>query len=102
MQATEGSDKFGTANAAARVQNTSEAETKNGVDELGMKALEVYFGNLVAAVINDKSVLKQLVTNNAKLAATNEDLVAIVKKFQRNQESRKENIPPQENRRTRK
>ena len=39
-QATEGSDKFGAANAAARVHNTSKVETNNGIDEVGMKALE--------------------------------------------------------------
>ena len=44
-----------------------------------MKALEVYFDNLAAATTNDKSVLDQLVANNAKLAVTNEELVAIVK-----------------------
>ena len=44
-----------------------------------MKALEGYFDNLVAAAVNKKSVLEQLVANNNKLAATNEELVAIVK-----------------------
>ena len=46
-----------------------------------MKALEGYYINLAAAAINKISVLDQLVTNNAKLAATNEDLVAMVKKL---------------------
>ena len=46
-----------------------------------MKSLEGYFDNLAAAVINEKSVLKQMVSNNSKLAATNEDLVAMVKKL---------------------
>ena len=46
-----------------------------------MKAIEGYFDNLAAAAVNKKSVLKKLVTNNTKLAATNENLVAIVKKL---------------------
>ena len=44
-----------------------------------MKSLEGYFVNLTDTVINKKSVLEQLVANNSKLAATNKDLVAIVK-----------------------
>ena len=40
VQATEVSDKFGAANAAARVHNTSKVETNNGIDEVGMKDLE--------------------------------------------------------------
>ena len=46
-----------------------------------MKDLEGYFNNLAVAVINNKSVLEQQVANNAKLAATNENLVAIVKQL---------------------
>ena len=53
----------------------------NGGDKVGMKAPEGYFDNLAAAEINNKSVLEQLVDNNSKLAATNEDLVAMVKKL---------------------
>ena len=45
------------------------------------KAPKGYFDNLAAANINKKLVLEQLVANNAKLAATNKDLVAIVKKL---------------------
>ena len=56
-QATEGSDKFGAANAASQVPNTSEVETNNGVDELVMKYLKGYFENLSAASVNEKSVL---------------------------------------------
>ena len=78
-QAIEGSDKSGAANKAERVLTTSTVGTKNGGDEVGMKALEGCFYNLAAVVINEKSVLVQLVTNNSKLAATNEDLVAMVK-----------------------
>ena len=48
---------------------------------MDMKALEGYLGNLAAAAINEKSVLEQLVANKSKLAATNEDLVAMVKKI---------------------
>ena len=44
-----------------------------------MKALEGYFNNLAAAAINKKSVLEHLLANNSKLAATNKDLVAMVK-----------------------
>ena len=55
--------------------------TDNGGNKLGMKALEGYFDNLDASAINEKSVLEQLVAKNAKLDATNEDLVAIVKKI---------------------
>ena len=46
-----------------------------------MKDLKGYFKNLVDATTNEKSVLEQLVANNSKLAATNEELVAIVKKY---------------------
>ena len=42
-----------------------------------MESLEGYFDNIPAATVNNKSVLDQLVANNAKLAATNEELVAI-------------------------
>ena len=53
-QATEGSDKFGAANAAARVHTTSKVETNNGVDNGGMKAIEGYFENLAATIVNKK------------------------------------------------
>ena len=46
-----------------------------------MKALEVYFNNLAVTNTNEKTVLEQLVASNAKFAATNEELVAIVKKL---------------------
>ena len=80
-QATEGSDKFGAANVFEKVLTTRKLETNNGGDEVGMKDLEKYFDNLTAANINDKSVLEQLVANNAKFVATNEVLVAIVKQL---------------------
>ena len=82
-QATKGLDKFGVANAAERVLKTSEVDTNNGGNEVGMKSLEVYVDKISAAKINNKSVVEQLFTNNSKLAATNDDLLAIVKKFQR-------------------
>ena len=44
-----------------------------------MKSLKGYFDNIYAAKINNKSVVEQLFTSSSKLAATNEDLVAIVK-----------------------
>ena len=50
-QATEGSDKFGAENAAARVHTTIKMETNNGVNKGGMKALEEYFDNLAAAAV---------------------------------------------------
>ena len=56
-------------------------ETNNGGDEVGMKAFERYFDYLVAAAINKKSVLDKLEDNNAKIAATNKDLVTIVNKL---------------------
>ena len=62
-------------------------ETNQGVDKGSMKAIEGYFDNLAAAAVNKKSVLKKLVTNNTKLAATNKNLVALVKNYQRDQES---------------
>ena len=78
-QATEGSDKFGMANNAERVLTTSDVETNNGGNEVGMKAIEGYLDNLATAATNENSVLEQLVANNSKLAATNEDLVGMVK-----------------------
>ena len=56
-------------------------EKNQGVNEGGRKSLEGYFNNLAAAAVNEKSVLEQLVVNNTKLASTNKDLVAIVKKM---------------------
>ena len=78
-QASGGADKFGAVNAAERVLKNNGGATDKGGDEVDMKALEGYFDNLAAATTNDKSVLKQLVANNAKLAVTNKELVAIVK-----------------------
>ena len=45
-----------------------------------MKAIEEYFENLAAAATNKKSFLEQIVANNSKLAAINEELVVIVQK----------------------
>ena len=56
-------------------------ENKQEVVYGGMKALEGYFDNLASAAVNEKSVLEQLVLNNTKLAASNESLVALVKKL---------------------
>ena len=80
-QATKRSNKFGAANAANRVIKVSKVGMDNVRNKVGMKALEGFFDNLAAAKINEKSVLNQLVSNNSKLAATNEDLVAMVKKW---------------------
>ena len=46
-----------------------------------MKSLEGYFDNLAIAAVNEKSILKQLVANNTKLAVNNKSLVAMVKKL---------------------
>ena len=78
-QYTEGSDKCGAANAAEKVLKTSEVETNNVSNKVGMKAFEGYSDNLAVTAINNKSVLEQLVAKNVKIAATNEDLVARVK-----------------------
>ena len=45
-----------------------------------LNSLEGYFENLATAINNDKTVLNQLDASNANLAATNEELVAVVKK----------------------
>ena len=63
---------------AERVLKNSKVSTENGGNKVVMKSLEGYFENLVDDAINKKSVLEKLVANNAKLATTNEDVVAIV------------------------
>ena len=80
-QAAEGSDNFGATNVAERVLKNSKVSTENGGNKVVMKSLEGYFENLVDDAINKKSVLEKLVANNAKLSATNKDLVVIVKKI---------------------
>ena len=40
VQAAEGSDKFGTANAAGRILKNTEVATENGGNKVGMKDLE--------------------------------------------------------------
>ena len=52
-------------------------------DKVGIKDLEGYFDNLAVVITNKKSVIEQLVANNAKLAATKKELVATAKTFQR-------------------
>ena len=50
--------------------------------QLAIKLLmsgEGYFEKLATAVTNNKTVLERLVASNAKLAATNEELTAVVK-----------------------
>ena len=44
-----------------------------------MKAFEGYLDKLAVTATNKKLVLDQLLANNAKLAASNKDLVVIVK-----------------------
>ena len=55
--------------------------TYNSGNAVGLNALKGYFNNLVAATTNKKTCLEQLVNNNAKLVATNEELVAVVEKL---------------------
>ena len=62
-------------------RNHSKCGENQAVDDGSMKAMEGYFDNLAAAVVNEKLVLEQLVVNNTKLAANNESLVAMVKKM---------------------
>ena len=59
--------------------------TEGGGYEVVLKALEVYFDNLSVAAINEKTVLEKLFAINAKLAATNEELVAVVRKVNQRQ-----------------
>ena len=83
-QANEDSVKFGAANSAAQLETAQNVEENQGVDDVGMKVLKGYFDNLAAAAVKEKSVLEKLVANNTKLAATNENLFAIVKKLTNN------------------
>ena len=53
--------------------------TDNGGDAVGQKALKGYFYNIYASVTNEKTILEQLFASNAKISATNEELVAVVK-----------------------
>ena len=53
--------------------------TDDGSNAVGLNALEGYFDNLSAAATKDKTVIEKLVTSNAKLATTNEELVDVVK-----------------------
>ena len=56
-------------------------KTDDGGDEVGLRSLEGYFNNLTAAATSRKKVLEQLVSRNANLATTNEELVAVVKQL---------------------
>ena len=74
-------------------------KNKQEGDDGGMKSLEGYFDNLSVAVVNEKSVLEQLVLNNTKLAASNKSLVALVKKINwGHQEPQTRQLSPQERR----
>ena len=53
----------------------------DGGDTMGLKSLGGYFCNLDAAETNKKKILEKLVASNAKLAATNEELVSVMKKL---------------------
>ena len=55
--------------------------TDNGGDAVGQKALKGYVYNIYASVTNEKTILEQLFASNAKISATNEELVAVVKKL---------------------
>ena len=77
-------NKFGAANADERdlgvgFDKKSGVTTDDGGKAVGLKALEGYFDNLATAKTNKKIVLDQLVSSNANLAATNKELVDVVK-----------------------
>ena len=74
-------EKFGAANYAACQETTLTFDNQLEVDDGGIKALKGYFDNLVAAAVNEKSVLQQMVLNNKFLTTSNESLVALVKKL---------------------
>ena len=80
-QAAKGTDKFGAANAAEQVFKNIDLTTEDCRDNVGLKALEVYFGNLSAAATNKETFMDQLVANNVKLVVANEELVGVVKKY---------------------
>ena len=83
-QANKGTVKFGARNSAAHLETTQNVNKNQGIDDGGMKVLEGYFDNLADAAVNEKLGLDQLVTNNTKLTANNENLVTIVKKLTNN------------------
>ena len=58
--------------------------TDNDGNAVVLKALKGYFDKLAAAATNEKTVLEQLVASNANFAATNEELVDVVKKLTNN------------------
>ena len=66
-KANEGTVKFGAANSAAHLETMQNVEKNQSVDDGDMKALEGYFDNLVAAAVNEKSVLENLVANNTSI-----------------------------------
>ena len=78
-QAADGADKFGATNAYKWVLG---GVTKDdGGNEVSLKAFGGYFDNLAAATTNEKTVLEQIVASSAKLATTNKELMAVVKKL---------------------
>ena len=81
-QANDGTAKFGAENSAAR-QDTTRPTVNNQleVEDGGIRAIEGYFDNLYAAVVNEKSVLQQLVLNNTMFTTSNESLVVLIKKL---------------------
>ena len=72
---------FGAVNSATRQETTQGVKRNQGVYKGGMKSLEGSFDNLASVGVDEKSVLEQMVANNTKLAATNMNLVTIVKKL---------------------
>ena len=78
-QANDGSVKFGAANSAA-CQETANPHLENQLEKDGgdLKTLEGYFDNLVAAAVNKKGVLQQLVLNNTTLSTSNDSLMAVL------------------------
>ena len=79
-QAHEGSNKFGAANSAARLEDQLPLDTQHEGASKNVNTLEGYFNNLSAAATNEKEILNQLVLNNTTLTNSNESLVALVKK----------------------
>ena len=79
-QAHGGNTKFGAANSAAPPESQRPLDAQHEGAGENITPPEGYFTNLAAAATNEKEILNQLVLNNTTLTATNESLVALVKK----------------------
>ena len=84
-KAAGGKYQFGAANSAtppllAPVLLGGDTEGNN--KQMGLSALDVYFDNVMAeAKMNEKSVLKELVTKLTTLTNSNVDMAATIKKI---------------------